>query len=462
MKTNELPDLFEPGYYQLSNEEIIKITYDTGKPRFPQYPRKIYGENTQEVKTDEAKIEKFRGACQIDYHPTLEEIWELAKTSPMKPHPHATREIKPDDDIVWMDRYQVLFSKAIEFGHLQIRTKGYYRENEERNYEPIKNSIIHKLSETFWMSRNPNQEKEIQTLEAIGIWAKEPTKENAETLIKTISPRNKKVVFNCSCQCPVTGQTFTWGFNGKTVEAIQQFLTHEETEDKKISLGEELKTLRAEKNPSEEQTERTKFLAVVLETPNGWIKGYETLHLKPIIPFQEAWADPKTNKFPKAVVTIDVPTGELVFANSLLQYLKDIPDENEFDAEYDVGTTRGKNGLIKFHAEVNQAFFVPLSNCSPEIWQNKTEPHKLRVGKTNEEAKLGQWSYKDAKKDWEERGSVCTDLWAFHACDKSRLPKKIKVDHFTVQIPPGRYQLTNHYEHKESQNGIYCEIERIG
>ena len=213
-------------------------------------------------------------------------------------------------------------------------------------------------------------------------------------------------------------------------------------------------------NLSSSEAEYLKGLEEIFGPKQNSFLASEWTRTEPAKKFKDQFADPKTGYFPKAVVEIDIPTGELVFANSLFKYLKDFPKEELYSRENSVNHTSGRNRNIAFHAKENNAFYVPIGNDCPNVWQHKTKPSKLRVGIARDEAKAGEWSYQQANKNWEECGNICTDLWAFHAVDRSQLPDKIDVTHFIVKVPPGRYRLTNHYEHEGCKTGIFCEIER--
>lgn len=448
---------YKPGYY-IIGKRPIKITYDQGTSRFPkEYPRKIYTESLQ-GKKKELKEKDIIGITPYDYQPSISDLWALAKTAPMAEHPHATIKLKKDDPYIWMDRFMFFFEKLIEFNYIVFETLGYYDFDGEK-YTHLRSDTAYKLAEMFYSaltSKNPKHEN-IRT--HVETWANNPTDENRKNLFQRFAYNYPFTKLTPSTECPVTGQRFQWEFDGHTCRPHFSYLNKKDQDAKRKALKKELATLQAKSKLTEEKEARKNRLITMFEI-NGWMREYDILHLEPAVPFSKKYADPKTGEFPRVTVEIDVPTGELVFANYLSQ-LKDIPKDRENRQENSVNHSLGRNNHTKFHARVNKAFYVSLSNNSPTVWQNKKDPTKIWVGKAFDEPKEGQQSYKEVQKHYNDCGYICTDLWAFYACDRSRLPKEIKEDHFIVNVPPGRYRLVNHFEHKESENGIFCEISKI-
>jgi hypothetical protein len=440
------------GYYQLEDDQLVKLIHDSGP--LTTYERQTYGGKVIcEDPTGERipiKREDLLKGKKIKYHPRIPEIYRncgLDKELPDKQLHHQLRNF---------------FKKLIEFDRLKIRTLGYYYKKAAHNKETIGDSLAYKLAETFYFSLNENSNRRKETKELLDAWAQNPTDSTRQKLFDSFAYRGQPFHIQCSRNCPVTGENFEWECDGKTIFPTRRLLSMKERKIKTEELRARYQSLQEKENLSEEEKETLTFLTEVFTTDYGWMKTFQLTHLEQALPFQKAFADPLTKKFPKAVVEIEVPTGELVFANSLFSYLQDFPKEEEHAEENSVSHTRGRNNNIFFHAKTNNAFYVPLSNCSPEVWQHKRKRDHLRIGCTQQEKHHPkEWRYVDAKREWTKKGQVCTDLWAFHACDRSLLPEKIEVDYFIVKIPPGKYQLINHYEHEGPTTGIYCEILRI-
>jgi hypothetical protein len=432
-------------YRKLSNGEIVKINYDKGKARTlgsTTYGGTVLCE-TESGEKKELKREDVLAGKEIAYRPSISKIGRLALSLPEDDGP------------------EFFFEKLIEFGHLRIQTLGYYTTPGDRRKNSLKDNLVsslaYKLSEH--VSFSPEAQKTWKK------WAS-GDKKAGKALFKDPRRGNNFILLRAECACPVTGCRFDWKCDGRTTRPLRRRLFKSESDAKREMLKGQWEKLKAKANRDTTEEALFQELNKVFkpEEKQHWMVAQMVLSRLadkgPAQSFKKLYADPKTGQYPKAVVEIDIPSGELVFANSLFDYLKDFPKEELHEEENNVCHTHGRNRVIEFHARENQAFYVPLSNNSPEVWQSKRKPSSLRVGRAAEEPKKGQWSYAQAKKDWNECGRICTDLWAFHAVDRTRLPEKIEVDHFIVKLPPGRYRLTNHYEHEGYKTGIFCEIEK--
>lgn len=446
---NPKKHLKEDRYYVLKSGEIRKVVLFSCKT---VYSDTIYNERREEPAS------RFHLAEEIEYRPNIPALWELAKTMPIKERDRKEPLDKETlKEFQWIDRLNLFFGKLIEFDHVKINTLGYFYKRKEANKEGIGESIAYKLAERHYIafSRNTNvADWAIVRRDKFIAWATNPTEETRKAAF------SKPYSIRVDRECPVTGDSFQWSFDGKTLKPTHRVLRNKESRAKTKKWIEDAKTLRKLKNPSQSDLDIIK-VADDLQKEFGWLSHFDLFHLAPVVPFKKAYGDPKTGKFPKSVVEIDIPTGELVFANSLFDYLKDFKKDEEYSPENSVNHRSGRDKNTQFHARVNQAFFVHVGNNSPRVWQNKKNPSKLRVGRAREEVEKGQWAYSSAKRSWVDRGYICTDLWTFHAVDRSRLPKKIEVDHFIVKLPPGRYRLVNHYEDEGYDTGIFCEISQV-
>lgn len=413
----------------------------------------------------EVRRKIFENATLLKFQPTIPEIWALTQKIKLdKEDLERASDPKHLPMMLWMQRLKFFFDKLIEFNYIRIRTLGYYRTDfgGEDIKEGLGTDFGYKLARVFYHGFDPQNERTKEIGKLFKRWATSGDTEIRDTLFKKAAFRDKHVNITGEQECPTTGERFEWYCNGKTIWPANRILNKEESGKKMEELKARYETLKTKENLTPKEQEWKTWLQEIFEKDFGWMRAYSYTNLEPAKPFKTRYADPKTGVFPKAVVEIDVPSGKLLFANSLFNYLKDFPKDKEFSRENSVNHTSGRNRNIYFHAEENQAFYVPLSNNSPTVWQNRRNPNKLRVGNASEEPRKGDWSRTAANKSWIDRGYICTDLWAFHAVDASRLPKKIEVSHFIVVVTPGRYRLINHFEHKECASGIYCEIERVG
>jgi hypothetical protein len=447
----------KPGYHRMPDGKVIKVLYAAPKPGA------VFCEDLYGHKLDMPRNQLEKAKPLTAYRPSIVELFETASTRPLSKDQVARMEgnTQFSEELTWHHRLELFFLKLIEFDHLRIDTLGYYYyKKAAHNKEALGNTIAYKLAECFYYAFTVKSEQAEIVKARVLAWGKTPTEETRKKLFLTTPSQNPSEL-HVDRGCPITGATFVWGCDGKTIRPLKRRLDQEEEAEEKAKLREELTELRALKTAAPKQVERKKYLAELLETEYGWMRSYDITGLTPAVPFKKAYADPQTGEFPKTVVEIDVPTGQLVFANSLFKYLRDFDEDQEFATKNSVNHTRGRANTTRFHALENQAFYVPVGNNSPHVWQKKSKASSLRIGRASDEPEKGEWAYKDAIKGWHDRGYICTDLWAFHACDLSRLPEKIEVDHFIVKVPPGRYRLTNHYDHDGRRTGIFCEIEKI-
>ena len=440
----------KPGYYQFPNKKIVKVKYHGYN--------QVYGETLYGSRKD-FKAKAFEKAVRINYRPTFAELWNLTKTRPFDKEQKKHADDSYRMEFLWSTRLEYFFTKLIEFDYIKIDTLGYYYKSSKDNKENVGESIAYKLNERFWGIFTTKNDACKRIKRHFLAWANNPTEENRKLLFEQTFSQGI-VQLHTDHECPITGYRFKWACNGKIVKPAYRRLERQERETLVANLKKELAGLQKLKNPKPEEVSRRDILAEAFsDTDIGGMKMFNMTSYTEAVPFKKACADPATGEYPKAVVEIDVPTGKLVFANTLFKYLKDF--EKEHDQQNSLNHTRGRNNNIYFHAKTNQAFFVPVGNNSPRVWQNKKTPSSLRIGRASDEPEKNEWGYVDAEKEWDDRGYICTDLWAFHACDRSRLPKRIAVDHFIVTVPTGRYRLTNHYEHEGYKTGIFCEIEKI-
>lgn len=187
----------------------------------------------------------------------------------------------------------------------------------------------------------------------------------------------------------------------------------------------------------------------------GWLTDFNSTHMTPAVPLVL-----RGKRRPQSV-EIDVPSGELVFANDLGTYLAGEAVVGVHESA--VSHRSGHETRSRVYAETANAFYVSVGNTCPTVWQDKSRPDRLRVGRAAEwDTEDTQWTAADANKSWLNCGSITTDAWCFTAVDLSRLPAQHVDSSFTVSVPPGRYRLLNRFEDDGSETGIFCEIERVG
>ncbi len=131
-------------------------------------------------------------------------------------------------------------------------------------------------------------------------------------------------------------------------------------------------------------------------------------------------------------VTIDVPSGEIVFANDLRRLM-------EQDVDYEINNHNGVKLTVEDTAL--QGFFtVFVGNSCPGIF---TKDDIITIG--NE----GLDDNDQPVADFGELvGSICTDLWWVYAMDKVAFdshPSSSEIEiEALAQVEPGKYQMTVH------------------
>lgn len=118
--------------------------------------------------------------------------------------------------------------------------------------------------------------------------------------------------------------------------------------------------------------------------------------------------------------TIDVPSKKLVFMNDIRPVFN-VDREDEYTVS--LNSVLGKKRECEVYAENNMAYFF-VSNTSPSIYQNEEQividPFnvKFKIDNKLEEAIIPD--------DYDERGYICTDLWAVCMADYDDFFKRCK------------------------------------
>lgn len=189
------------------------------------------------------------------------------------------------------------------------------------------------------------------------------------------------------------------------------------------------------------------------------------------------------NGIPEYSVQIDVPSGELVFANDLRAFF---PVYDYFNVNLKSETKRCTEAYSK-----EQCAHVYVGNSCPSV--HRLDERSLVLGVYADGADGEVWDEK--KEDFvkipekeatkrrlpgEYVASVCTDLWWYSACDLSIL--KERFEHFNknpeftwdqlmkhcdvVKVEPGRYEFSARKHLCDDSNfdepAVYSRIRRVG
>ena len=440
-------------YYKLKSGETVRVIYSTTYDKVM-----CEKENGSEIELQKKEV---LDGTKLKYVKSHKELWDLAKSIPPRKFTQKERKEfgeKFMKEINIKRQLEFFFKKLIELDKIHIETLGYYYDGESNKQSPGE-SLAFNLAEAcaILLVTNKKDKDSHEPQVLWENWTNSPTITNANKFFSLCRP------ITSEHESPVTGDKFKWKFDGMTIVPISRYKSPRERESTISQLKAELSKFKNRKKQkySTEETTRIQLLEDIF-SDYGWMRHFDLIHLEPAKPLFELY---KTvdGKFPKLVVEINIPTGKLTFANSLYDYVKDIPKSNRYSRETSSNSRKGRAAISEFHASTNQTFYVSIGNTCPHVYQSKTDKAKLCIGTPTEEepSQNNQWMYQDAEKHWNDKGRICTDLWAFMATDRSNLPAKINVSHFTVTVPPGRYRLINHYEDEGYQTGIFCEISRI-
>ena len=449
------PDVIQKGYYQLPNKQIVQVLLRASISAGTRVPCK-----TELGKYVEMRRKTILSGNKINYRPTHKQLWELSKKLPkQKLDKEEGRKITKEfkDEMFFCARIRFFFQKLIEFDRVKINTLGYYYKDKEANKESIGESIAYQTGMSYgWVGRPSHKVRAdlANGRNEFEAWIENPNPKTAKAFFRHISP------FSIDRECPVTNERFEWSFNGTTFKPAYKILNVRERTERNKELSQERKILKRKKSLSENETKRLTLLDDAFTQEFGWMKYYDLFHLAPVIPFKDKFADPKTGEFPRSIVQICVPTGKLVFANSLFDYIKDMDPQKARQNGDSINGRRGRQARTDWHAKENNTFYLSVGNSSPRVYQSHKDPSKLKVGAPRDEAEKGEWSYPAANRFGKEQGYITTGLWAFMATDRSNLPKELDVTHFIVDLPPGIYQLTSYIE-DEDENGIFCDITKV-
>lgn len=186
---------------------------------------------------------------------------------------------------------------------------------------------------------------------------------------------------------------------------------------------------------------------------------------------------PLPDGVPEYTVSLDVPSGKLVFANDFRQFY-------DANIQYDINRTIGCKRTTEAYAALGM-FHTFVGNTCPGIYQ-KDDTIFVGTAKVDfdedggDDIKNYEKFENEAKKRTEaefgkRQGAICTDLWWFSAADHDDLKEKAGKDftkyvrdhHSTVvTVTPGHYRLTarNHILHEESHR-LECarqDVWRLG
>jgi len=347
----------------------------------------------------------MRKAKPIDYRPSPAELWELS-SSVLTINPHASKETQTEEvseRLKVNKRLEIYIEKLLEFNHLQLNPRGYFCNGQM--VECITNDLKFRLADYLslaWERPAPQETLELSRAN-IEKWAREPNVTNW-TLLNSGYPTH----MSASSACPITDYTFRFDFDGVTFTPT------------KMRVDE------------------------AIPGKKGWAD------------FEKCWIDFEDfpyadGHFPRQSYDIEVPTGLIAFGQTFWKF---------FDDKKPKATLNSEKGRIKFSKlyEAQNCWNIFSPSCGIGLFQEGTG---LLVTHRPEEPEDPERVSK--QKNWKYLGEIPspTDLRWFYGCDRSLLPEKCEERMLLVPVKPGRYRLTNNYEHEDFTTTALAEIKRI-
>lgn len=219
-----------PGYYRLKDGSLIRLLLAAG--------RKAYCETEFGVSV-EIPLAAFHRVPLVNYRPSRAELWVLSE--------FAKRAPRGDDfnnawESEWRmsERMDFFLKKAIEFDYVSFDAIGYYGGSREAIKEEIGEAAASRFAHI--MGRRMVAQKDAPgEFSPVGVcfhrWVASPTEENRLAAFK--SP----VLSRIDIECPETGFSFEWSFDGLCIKPTLRRLSRIERKKVMDGLKKEFKSL---------------------------------------------------------------------------------------------------------------------------------------------------------------------------------------------------------------------------
>ena len=420
---------FAEGFYTLPKGEIVELLYDNG-PEYGFLVRDFFG---NDVKISRGILGK---AIPISFRPSPSEIW-VRSAEGVVHHMGESKERAERKAPDIMDRLSLYFQKMFRFEHFTVDYRGYYRGGQHEEHLP--RSLASEMTQHMsWVLEAKGVWTEASKAKALE-WIENPTKAGWEAFFPT-ARRERLSVSSSSRECPVTGYSFEWDFDGVNFRLARRYICEEEQ-------------TAAEKKASCSR--------------GGGAKIFFSTVWRDVEDFPQA-----DGHLPKMELELDCPSGNLLFANVLY----DVFGEGglfQFEVNTEAGRRQQAEHLLKlgaWHVYNGGRGNVYLKDGEIMIGDFPEEGVLRPGGNPNKSRDYLPNPANPTTNGWKDKGSIAGDLRWFYACDESTLPKdwQKKLSHpdermVRVKVKPGRYRLVNHYEHLTRDSvGPSCIISRIG
>jgi len=209
----------------------------------------------------------------------------------------------------------------------------------------------------------------------------------------------------------------------------------------------------------------------------------------------EEIACPFADGFEKANNTINVPSGELLFANFFLkgEELPDCTEDQKYTSEWSVSRIIGRMNIAKSLADQDIGYGqvgnttitlfvnkertkIKILDCPESIidnfeWMMEEEPENITP--------VYKGIYDRTKalllSDWEEVGEICLSMWRYMCADRQVYDKagltlnasrKTEItddeEHVLCQVKPGKWEIIHHYDTSASgDDNLVAELNLV-
>lgn len=209
--------------------------------------------------------------------------------------------------------------------------------------------------------------------------------------------------------------------------------------------------------------------SILLERPNKKMSEEEAIELTKQV------AKVYNRKYTE-INELNIPTGELIFANFFLdtnsKYLFDIDKKIKYEDEYSINNKFGRQNCMDYLAKHHNLGYVQLGNTSCDIY--KVNEDKIYITATWFEDKNGKDILPPA--EWQRLGSICCDVWRVEFVDNSFLATREnfnrerfnKMDNVVANVAPGKWTVRNYYGDRSDKSlakkfgyPVWVELNRI-
>lgn len=189
-----------------------------------------------------------------------------------------------------------------------------------------------------------------------------------------------------------------------------------------------------------------KYYSDILKLPVSRISETEAIELtkRVVCIFKQPYTEIKE---------LDIPTGEIVFANFFInnegEYAFDMHKDLKYDDDYSINTKYGRQNCMNWLAKHHNLGYTQLGNTSCSVY--KVNNDKIYITSTWCEDTNGNDVL--PPDEWEYLGRICCDVWRIEFIDKMYLDANKNVnctrlkenDHVVVKVAAGKWSVHNYY-----------------